>query len=145
MVILNRDDMVKRPLLVLLLLFTLSNTACSLLLKSEVLRVQKPVNTGWVLSERGNYRGYKFQYENVSVIVYDVLLTNDARFNDHWIVFVGPPLLPLIPFLSPELTQSYRDFLYRIWIESPTNATTIDLANIKISLSKGNPIQPSIA
>jgi len=136
--------MVKR-LLFLSLATAISFTACSTIDKSVFLKIE-PVNADWVQIQSGDYKKYKFQeykfqYENVSVVVHDIVLTTGYKEPYSWAAFWGPPFLPIF-WLGP--TRSY-DFLYKIEIESLTNVTSVNLANVKVIFSGKNSIQPSVA
>ena len=132
-----------KKLLLLLFVAALSLTACSTIHKSVILRID-PVNADWKQTQFGYHRGYKFQYETVSVVVHDVVLTTGYRQPDSWVAFLGPPLLPIFPleWLAP--AWSY-DFLCRFEMESLAKVTTLDLANIKVFFSGEKSIQPSVA
>lgn len=129
----------KKTLALLLLVFALSDTSCSTILKSELMQADTGM-TGWIPFEKG----YKFQQENVSFVVHNFLLTDSIRPGSRC-VMMGPPLLPIFPrFLFPPYWWSSptRKIGFTIEVNSAEDTTILDLYKLQIELSGGSLLQP---
>jgi len=122
-------------------MIALSLTACSARLRSEILRPE-PDNKNWLLVKSNGSIYYKFESENVSIVVYGITLTQGIAGPAYQVSW-GPPFLPILP--DPWPWPKFYDFVFYIKMENRGSSATIDFSKIRIQFLDEKSIQPSAA
>ncbi len=121
----------------ILLLFFLSTTACSVILRHEELKAEV-ANTNWKIEKTDNYQYPKFEQGNISLDV------RPSFGPSRRIMWFGPPLIPIIPkFLYTQPPQTDYAIHFTVSLESLNDTTFIDLSQVKGLTSSGKELQPS--
>jgi hypothetical protein len=125
----------RRAFPLLLFILILSNTACSTILKKELMQAEIG-NTGWITFKEG----YKFQEAHVSIVLHSIPLT-DSQFIGSRCLMMGPPLFPIFPYFRHWSNQP-RKIGFSIEINNADGSAVLDLYKLQIELSDGRLIRP---